>query len=123
MKNLFSYEHIESLLSKHNDKYLELAIVYIERLVACLALMSGSLVIMKFSKVISPYPTMAILIGAVLLVASFALIIWVAIGAWWKVINTFGAKYITCASGAFFIVISSFFVTAGAYGAFLALPK
>lgn len=123
MKNIFNYTHIESLLNKRNDKFLELVIVYIERVVASLALMGGSLAVIKFSNVVSPYPSFAFAVGLLLFNLSFILIFWVSIGGWWRVVNTFGGKFITYASGAFFLVVSSFCVTAGAYAAFMASPK
>ena len=123
MKNIFNYSHIESLLKMHNDELLELVIVYVERVVASLALMGGSLAVIKFSSVISPYPSFALTVGLLLFIVSFALIFWVSVGGWWQVVNTFGGNFITYASGALLLIISSFFVTAGVYGAFLALPK
>lgn len=123
MKNIFNYSHIESLLNKHNDKLLELVIVYVERVVASLAIMGGSLAIIKFSNVISPYPSFALTVGSLLFILSFILIFWVSVGGWWQVVNKFGGNFITYASGAFFLIVSSIFVTAGAYAAFMALPK
>lgn len=123
MKKLFDYENIDSLLNKHNDKLLELVIIYIERLVASLALMGGSLAIIKFGNVISPSPSFALIIGLLLFFLSFVLISWVSFGGWWQVVKIFGGNLITYASGAFFLVVSSFFVTAGAYAALAGLPK